>query len=92
MIVNSLEQRVQLLHIEDEGEELTRLMNRCLCHTTEARKAKKRAYNNTRRTCIICKKSIRRGGWSDHLSTKVHKRVVRKKKANQKKARETKGL
>ena len=39
--------------------------------------------------CTICKKSIRRGGWSDHLSTKAHKRVVRKKKANQKKARET---
>ena len=88
MNIAQLAETFDNLHIETEGEQLARLMNRCLNHTAHARKTKKKAYNNSRRHCTICKKSVRRGGWSDHLTTNAHKRLVRKQKARAKKNRQ----
>ena len=60
-------------------------MARAFRFTKAARKARKKAYNNTKRLCELCDREIRRGGWSEHVTTSRHKKALRKDRREKKK-------
>ena len=48
----------------------------------------KKRYNKQELVCETCKRKFQRGGKARHLTTKVHKKAVRKIKRAQKKAKQ----
>ena len=77
--------------ISELGEMLSKL------RTTKAVKARWAAWNRQRKWCNACRSTVRRGGWSDHKTTKKHKRNARKlkrrlPKANKRSPRRTGSL
>ena len=86
MSVEELETKISCLEIDSATTiaGLETMFRKCLRHTTVDKKLRKKAYNATKRLCICCARDIRRDGWSDHLTTKRHKRAAKKMKKAEK--------
>ena len=77
--VTNLKDQLETL-VVDPGEisELGEMLSKL--HTTKAVKARWAAWNRQRKWCNACRSTVRRGGWSDHKTTKKHKRNARRLK------------
>ena len=82
MSVEDLETKIACLEVDSNTtiDGLDTMFRRCLRHTAVDKKVRKKAYNASKRLCICCAREIRRDGWSDHLTTKRHKRAAKKMK------------
>ena len=80
MSVEELETKIACLEVNSKTtiEGLDTMFRRCLRHTAVNKKVRKKTYNASKRLCNCCAREIRRDGWSDHLTTKKHKRAAKK--------------
>ena len=75
---------------ETTAKQLSAKMTKALRFTKASKKARKKAYNNTKRHCELCNRDIRRAGWSDHLATSRHRKAKRQDRARKKKLQKKK--
>ena len=86
MSVEDLQTKIASLEVDSKTtiDGLDTMFRRCLRHTAVDKKIRKKAYNASMRLCICCGREYRRDGWSDHLTTKRHKRAAKKNLAGKK--------
>ena len=89
MSIEELETSIACLEVDPAttAEGLETMFRRCLRHTKVSQKARKKKYNASKRLCVCCGIKIRRDGWNDHLTTRSHKKVLRKIKRAEKAAK-----
>ena len=82
MSVEELQTKIACLEVDSNTtvDGLDTMFRRCLRHTVVDKKIRKKVYNAKKRLCNCCAGEIRRDGWSDHLTTKRHKRAAKKMK------------
>ena len=80
MSVEELQTKIASLEVDSNTtvDGLDTMFRRCLRHTAVDKNARKKVYNASKRYCPCCGRDIRRDGWSDHLTTKRHKRAAKK--------------